>query len=331
MRGGLPAIEVTLRTPRGAGGDRADRRRGRGRRRRRGHGHDDRSRSTTRSPPARASSSRRARRRPCSTACRPATSRSCPERRRRRTCVALIERGITHAKLFPAEVVGGVEALKAFARAVPAAALLPDGRDQRRQRAGLPRAAQRGVRRRARGWSAATSSASRRWPARPPALAAFREEPALVEARRTVRRRPRPGDRSSTRTPPTTAADQLLEGGSGDERVPERAARLARGEAQRGVLVDRDDLGAVVPARRCVMPMHHVGNRRHRRRTNVQIDPDSCGRQPPSREPEVLVRRQRRRSRGRPRARGRRARLAAPVSAKPRSRTTPSDTAAGRR
>jgi 2-dehydro-3-deoxyphosphogluconate aldolase / (4S)-4-hydroxy-2-oxoglutarate aldolase len=29
--------------------------------------------------------------------------------------VALIERGITHAKLFPAEVVGGVKALKAFA------------------------------------------------------------------------------------------------------------------------------------------------------------------------------------------------------------------------
>ena len=33
--------------------------------------------------------------------------------------VALVERGITHAKLFPAEVVGGVKALKAFAGPFP--------------------------------------------------------------------------------------------------------------------------------------------------------------------------------------------------------------------
>ena len=85
VRGGLPAIEVTLRTPAalaaieriaaevegavvGAGTvttPAADRRR--------------------RWPPARASSSPRARRRRCSTACRPAACRSCPAPRRRRT------------------------------------------------------------------------------------------------------------------------------------------------------------------------------------------------------------------------------------------------------
>jgi 2-dehydro-3-deoxyphosphogluconate aldolase/(4S)-4-hydroxy-2-oxoglutarate aldolase len=41
--------------------------------------------------------------------------------------VALIERGITHAKLFPAEVVGGVKALKAFAGPFPDMQFCPTG------------------------------------------------------------------------------------------------------------------------------------------------------------------------------------------------------------
>jgi 2-dehydro-3-deoxyphosphogluconate aldolase/(4S)-4-hydroxy-2-oxoglutarate aldolase len=41
--------------------------------------------------------------------------------------VALIERGITHAKLFPAEVVGGVGALKAFAGPFPQMRFCPTG------------------------------------------------------------------------------------------------------------------------------------------------------------------------------------------------------------
>ena len=41
--------------------------------------------------------------------------------------VALIERGITHAKLFPAEVVGGVAALKAFAGPFPQMRFCPTG------------------------------------------------------------------------------------------------------------------------------------------------------------------------------------------------------------
>ena len=41
--------------------------------------------------------------------------------------VALIERGITHAKLFPAEVVGGVKALKAFGGPFPQMRFCPTG------------------------------------------------------------------------------------------------------------------------------------------------------------------------------------------------------------
>jgi 2-dehydro-3-deoxyphosphogluconate aldolase/(4S)-4-hydroxy-2-oxoglutarate aldolase len=41
--------------------------------------------------------------------------------------VALIERGITHAKLFPAEVVGGIPALKAFAGPFPQMRFCPTG------------------------------------------------------------------------------------------------------------------------------------------------------------------------------------------------------------
>ncbi|MDA0166608.1 bifunctional 4-hydroxy-2-oxoglutarate aldolase/2-dehydro-3-deoxy-phosphogluconate aldolase [Solirubrobacter ginsenosidimutans] len=41
--------------------------------------------------------------------------------------VALIERGITHAKLFPAEVVGGVKALKAFSGPFPQLRFCPTG------------------------------------------------------------------------------------------------------------------------------------------------------------------------------------------------------------
>lgn len=41
--------------------------------------------------------------------------------------VALLERGITHAKLFPAEVVGGIAALKAFRGPFPQMRLCPTG------------------------------------------------------------------------------------------------------------------------------------------------------------------------------------------------------------
>ncbi len=41
--------------------------------------------------------------------------------------VALLERDITHAKLFPAEVVGGVKALKAFAGPFPQMRFCPTG------------------------------------------------------------------------------------------------------------------------------------------------------------------------------------------------------------
>jgi 2-dehydro-3-deoxyphosphogluconate aldolase/(4S)-4-hydroxy-2-oxoglutarate aldolase len=41
--------------------------------------------------------------------------------------VSLIERGITHAKLFPAEVVGGIAALKAFAGPFPQMRFCPTG------------------------------------------------------------------------------------------------------------------------------------------------------------------------------------------------------------
>ncbi len=60
--------------------------------------------------------------------------------------VALLEREIFYAKLFPAEVVGGVKALKAFAGPFPQMRFCPDGRRQRRQRARLPRSAERGLR-----------------------------------------------------------------------------------------------------------------------------------------------------------------------------------------
>jgi len=41
--------------------------------------------------------------------------------------VALLERGIDHAKLFPAEVVGGIQALKAFAGPFPQMRFCPTG------------------------------------------------------------------------------------------------------------------------------------------------------------------------------------------------------------
>ena len=45
--------------------------------------------------------------------------------------VALLERGITHAKLFPAEVVGRDHGAEGLRGPVPSDALLPDRRDQR--------------------------------------------------------------------------------------------------------------------------------------------------------------------------------------------------------
>ena len=75
--------------------------------------------------------------------------------------VALLERGITHAKLFPAEVVGGVKALKAFAGPFPQMRFCPTGGINAGQRAGLPRAAERRLRRRVMDGRRATSRRSR--------------------------------------------------------------------------------------------------------------------------------------------------------------------------
>ena len=62
--------------------------------------------------------------------------------------VALLERGITHAKLFPAEVVGGVKALKAFAGPFPQMRFCPTGGINASNAPRLPGAAERGLRRR---------------------------------------------------------------------------------------------------------------------------------------------------------------------------------------
>ena len=60
-------------------------------------------------------------------ACRPPSVPFLPGTATASDMVALIERGITHAKLFPAEVVGGVKALKAFAGPFPQMRFCPTG------------------------------------------------------------------------------------------------------------------------------------------------------------------------------------------------------------
>ena len=62
--------------------------------------------------------------------------------------MALLERGIACAKLFPAEVVGGVAMARALAGPFPDVRAVPDRRDRRRARARLPAAAERRLRRR---------------------------------------------------------------------------------------------------------------------------------------------------------------------------------------
>ena len=187
--------------------------------------------------------------------------------------VALLERGITLAKLFPAEVVGGVGALKAFAGPFPQLRFCPTGGiDAANAPAYL---AQPNVVCVGGSWMVSGDfervEALAREAAGPRGLSV--KQPALVEGGEQlvdVRGQALGAARVGLRD----GADQLLEGGPGDERVPERAARLPRGEAERRVLVDRDHLAAVVPP---VIghALHDVGDRRHRGRTNVQIDPDS--------------------------------------------------------
>ncbi len=213
----------------GAGRDRADRGRGAGRRRRRRHGHDARARSPTRSPPARASSSPRARRRRCSTRCRRAACRSCPGTATASDIVALLERGITHAKFFPAEVVGGVKALKAFAGPFPQMRFCPTGGIDAAKAPdylALPNVVCVGG-----SWmTRATSSAA-------PSRGATVQ--SLLPKREQRRRRRASGD--------GVGADgcELLESCRRRARHSGLPARRAR---HRRMLVDRDDLARVGPA-----------------------------------------------------------------------------------
>ena len=127
VRGGLPAIEVTLRTPAAAAAIEriAAEVPGRGRRRR--HGHDGRVRSPRRWPPARASSSRPGATPTLLDALQASGVPFLPGTATASDIVALLEREITHAKLFPAEVVGGIAALKAFAGPFPQMRFCPTG------------------------------------------------------------------------------------------------------------------------------------------------------------------------------------------------------------
>ena len=127
VRGGLPAIEVTLRTDAAlaaieriaaevdgavvGAGTVTTRPPGRGGARRR--------RALPRLPGRDADAARRD--------AGAAASRSCPGVATASEIVALLERGITHAKLFPAEVVGGIKALKAFAGPFPQLRFCPTG------------------------------------------------------------------------------------------------------------------------------------------------------------------------------------------------------------
>ncbi|CAM5477933.1 hypothetical protein SGRIM128S_07668 [Streptomyces griseomycini] len=60
--------------------------------------------------------------------------------------VALLERGVREMKFFPAQAAGGTAYLKVARRAAPPGPLLPDRGDRGGVSAGLPRAAQRRVR-----------------------------------------------------------------------------------------------------------------------------------------------------------------------------------------
>ena len=127
VAGGLPAIEVTLRTPAGAAaierigaevegavvGAGTVVERSPGRRRR--------------SPRARASSSRRGPRRRCSARSRPRGVPFLPGVATASDVVGLLERDVTVAKLFPAAASGGIATLRAFAGPFPQVRFCPTG------------------------------------------------------------------------------------------------------------------------------------------------------------------------------------------------------------
>ena len=150
----------------GARGDRADRGRGAGRRRRRRHGHDVARRSPRRSPPARASSSRPGATPTLLDALQASGVPFLPGTATASDVSRCSSAGSRYAKLFPAEAVGGVDALKAFAGPFPQMRFCPTGGIDRGQRARLPGAAERGLRRRLVDGQAATWSRSRPMPRR---------------------------------------------------------------------------------------------------------------------------------------------------------------------
>ena len=148
MRGGLPAIEVTLRTPAARGGDRADRRRGP----RAPSSAPARSRRQRRSREALAAGARFL----VSPGATPALldglqASGVPFLPGMATRVG--HRRAARARHHPREALPGRggrrrQGAQGVRGTVPADALLPDGRDQRGEGAGLPRAAERGLRRR---------------------------------------------------------------------------------------------------------------------------------------------------------------------------------------
>ena len=112
--------------------------------------------------------------------------------------LALLERGITHAKFFPAEVVGGVKALKAFAGPFPQMRFCPTGGIDARQGAGLPGAAERGVRRRLVDDQGRRRARRGAGPRGRGARGVSVKQPALVEGGEQLVDVRAPGGRSST-------------------------------------------------------------------------------------------------------------------------------------
>ena len=125
--GGLPVIELTLRTPvaldaieRDCAGGAGDPGRGRHHRRPRAGG-------ASRGPPAPSSWSRRAPPSPWRPRCRRPACRTCRVPRRSRRCSRLLELGYTELKFFPAEASGGADFLKSISSPVPQARFCPTG------------------------------------------------------------------------------------------------------------------------------------------------------------------------------------------------------------
>ena len=171
-RGGLPMIEITLRTPRRAGSDPPRRRRGRGSHRRRRH-----------HPQRRASSSEAAQAgskfivspgitRELLAAAGDSEIPLLPGAITPGEIMAAREAGLDFLKFFPAEQAGGAAFLKALASPLADVKFCPTGGVTRQERDRLSAPAQRHLRRRLLGRAGrsrqapATGMPSRRWRAR---------------------------------------------------------------------------------------------------------------------------------------------------------------------